>query len=169
MIRCFGIPDRPMPICMTILKKTIEPTEIYNLTSLFNLSVKVESHKILPFTMPPLPNLRPRLLKLFPSSTLRQMQRCPCYERLHQKNPKILLTPTCFNCAKSQKANYRDCQYYKHIISNISASKTIAKPPTHTSTLPSLSISQTTYSISSKLRRCSLQIPQPPALHFYKQ
>jgi Associated with zinc fingers len=114
LVKRFGTPDRPMPICLVIIRKTINASEIYNITNLFYISIKVETYNK---TGPSQCHSCQRFGH--GSNNCSHPVRCVKCGGEHATNvcgKPLEETPTCCNCGGSHTANYRGCPSYVNII-----------------------------------------------------
>jgi len=127
LVKRFGPISKPIPICLVILKKNITASEIYEISSMFYVSIKVESYvKSGPSQC--------FLCQRFGhgSSNCHQPLRCVKCSGKHNakdcpKKPED--APTCCNCGGNHTANYRGCPYYKHILETTTAPKPNSQIP----------------------------------------
>lgn len=127
-VKRFGANSRPLPMCLVILTKTPQSTTIYEITSMFYLSVRVESFK----------KSGPAqcfLCQRFGhgSKNCGHAPRCVKCSGNHLAKecakPKQD-SPTCCNCGGGHTANFRGCPYYLHVAALSKPAVTKPPPPT---------------------------------------
>ncbi|CAI6364784.1 unnamed protein product [Macrosiphum euphorbiae] len=126
-VKRFGANSRPLPMCLVILAKTTQSTTIYEITSMFYLSVRVESFKK---SGPAQCFLCQRFGQ--GSKNCGQAPRCVKCSGNHLAKectkPKQD-SPSCCNCGGSHTANFLGCPYYLHLAASSKPAVTIPPPP----------------------------------------
>jgi len=109
-VRRFGTPEKPMPMCLVHISATDTAKDIFNLTTLFYLTIKTEPYQ----TSGPAQCFKcqrfghgssncshpPRCVKCANHHSAKE---CPKTKEQH---------PKCCNCGGSHTANYRGCPVY---------------------------------------------------------
>lgn len=109
LVKRFGPPKKPMPICLVVLGSGTTSKEIFELNDLFFIKISVETYK----QSGPSQCFACQRIG-HGSSNCTHPPRCVKCSGEHQasKCPKTMdQDPTCCNCGGSHTANYRGCPY----------------------------------------------------------
>jgi len=139
-VKRFGANSRPLPMCLIILPKNPQSSSIYEITSMFYLSARVESFK----------KSGPAqcfLCQRFGhgSKNCGHAPRCVKCSGNHLAKECVKPKqdpPSCCNCGGSHTANFRGCPYYLNLAASSKPAVTKPPPPPIQPTSPSFAQSK---------------------------
>lgn len=115
LVKTFGLKDKPFPICLVIIKKNPAAIKMYDITNIFYISIKVEAHKQTD------PTQRFSCQNFgHGSQNYHNTLRCVKFSETHKGKECILNLSSkflCCNCGGDHTTIFRDCPWYKHVIS----------------------------------------------------
>lgn len=115
LVKRFDTLNKPLPLCLVILKRYQTVTQIYDITSIFYIKIKVESYRK---AGPSQCHARQRCGHS--SRNCGHPPRCVKCSKAHSvkecaKSPEQ--KPTCCSCGGAHTDNFRSCEYYLHTLS----------------------------------------------------